>query len=135
MKLAYSCFIILYELNGQFHESMKKGGSDTIIPANFFCLNSFKIWIRFFKLKQSLLLKLLGFCHVLQPFPSMSVWSQNDAIKSCSIYKKDKNGCFILDFFGSDLSKMDQTWSNLIKLDFSQIKKCFYKKFSHLQRG
>ena len=28
--------MILYELNGQFHESMKKGGSDTIIPANFF---------------------------------------------------------------------------------------------------
>ena len=46
------------------------------------------------------------------PFPSISVWSQNDAIKSCHIYKKDKNGCFILDFFGSDLSKMDQTWSN-----------------------
>ena len=44
----------------------------------------------------------------------MSVWSQNDAIKSCHIYKKDKNGCFILDFFGSDLSKMDQTWSNWI---------------------
>ena len=25
--------------------------------------------------------------------------------------------CFVFDFFGSDLSKMDQTWSNLIKLD------------------
>ena len=30
-------------------------------------------------------------------------------IKSCHIYKKDKNGCFSLNFFGSDLSKMDQT--------------------------
>ena len=29
-------------------------------------------------------------------------------------HKKDKIGCFILDFFGSDLSKMDQTWSNWI---------------------
>ena len=70
-----------------------------------------------------------------QPFPSMSVWSQNDAIKSCHIYKKDKNDCFILDFFGSDLSKMDQTWSNLLELDFSPIKKCFYTKLSHLQIG
>ena len=25
------------------------------------------------------------------------------------IYRKDKNGCFVFDFFGSDLSKMDQT--------------------------
>ena len=69
------------------------------------------------------------------PFPSMSVWSQNDAIKSCSIYKKDKNGWVFLDFFGSDLSKMDQNWSNLLKLDFSTIKKCFYTKLSHLQIG
>ena len=30
-------------------------------------------------------------------------------IKSCHIYRKDKNGCFVFDFFGSDLSKMDQT--------------------------
>ena len=44
--------------------------------------------------------------------------SKDVTVKSCHIYKKDKNGCFILDFFGSDLSKMDQTWSNLIKLDF-----------------
>ena len=48
--------------------------------------------------------------------------------------RKDKIGCFAFDFFGSDLSKMDQTWSNLIKMDFSPIKKCFYKKFSHLQK-
>ena len=33
---------------------------------------------------------------------------------SFHIYKKDKNGHFILDCFGSDLSKMDQTGSNLI---------------------
>ena len=50
--------------------------------------------------------------------------SKNVTIESCHIYRKDKNGCFVFDFFGSDLSKMDQTWSNLIKLDFSPIKKC-----------
>jgi hypothetical protein len=26
----------------------------------------------------------------------------------CHIYKKDKNGRYIFDFFGSDLSKLDQ---------------------------
>ena len=56
--------------------------------------------------------------------------SKNVTIKSCHIYRKDKNDCFVFDFFGSDLSKMDQTWSNLIKLDFSPIKKCYYKKLS-----
>ena len=61
--------------------------------------------------------------------------SKNVTIKSCHIYRKDKNGCFVFDFFGSDLSKMDQTWSNLIKLDFSPIKKCYYKKLPHLQKG
>jgi hypothetical protein len=54
---------------------------------------------------------------LLQPFPSMSVWSQNDAIKSCRIYHEDKNGCFILDQIGSDVSKMDFTWPNWFKLD------------------
>ena len=34
--------------------------------------------------------------------------SKNVTVKSCHICKKDKDGCFILDFFGSDLSKMDQ---------------------------
>ena len=34
--------------------------------------------------------------------------SKNVTIKSCHIYKKDKNGCFILDFFGSNLIKLDQ---------------------------
>ena len=37
-------------------------------------------------------------------------------------------------YFGFFWIKLDQTWSNLIKLDFSQIKKCFSKKFSHLQK-
>ena len=32
----------------------------------------------------------------------------------------------------SKLIKLDQTWS---KLDFSPIKKCYYKKLSHLQKG
>ena len=35
--------------------------------------------------------------------------SKNVTIKSCHIYKKDNNDCFILDLFGSDLSKLDQT--------------------------
>ena len=34
---------------------------------------------------------------------------KNVAIKGCHIYRKDKNGSFVFDFFGSDLSKMDQT--------------------------
>ena len=41
--------------------------------------------------------------------------SKHVPIKICHIYRKDKNGSFVFDFFGSDLSKMDQTWSNLIK--------------------
>ena len=32
-----------------------------------------------------------------------------DIKKSCHIFKKNKNGRFIFDFFGSDPSKMDQT--------------------------
>ena len=44
--------------------------------------------------------------------------SKNVTMKSCHISKKDKNGCFVFDFFGSDLSKMDQNCKNLIKLDF-----------------
>ena len=40
--------------------------------------------------------------------------SKSVSIKSFHIYKKNKNACFIFDFFGSDLSKMDQTWSNWI---------------------
>ena len=35
--------------------------------------------------------------------------SKNVTIKSCHIYIRDKNGGFVIDFFGSDLSKMDQT--------------------------
>ena len=61
--------------------------------------------------------------------------SKNVSIQSCHIYKLDKNCHFILDQIGSDLSKMDQTWSNLLKLDFSTTKKCFYTKLSHLQIG
>ena len=55
--------------------------------------------------------------------------SKNVAIKSCHI--KDKNRCFVFDFFGSDLSKMDQTWSNWISHQFKNvtIKSChIYKK-------
>ena len=41
--------------------------------------------------------------------------SKNVTVKSCHIYRKDKNDFFVFDFFGSDLSKMDQTWLNLVK--------------------
>ena len=45
---------------------------------------------------------------------------------------KNKNGHLIFDFF---LIRSVQNGSNLIKLDFSSIKKCYYKKLSHLQKG
>ena len=86
--------------------------------------------------------------------------SKNVIIKSCQIYRKDQNDCFILDFWISHQSKyvtikschiykkdnvgcfilafLDQICPNLIKLDqngFSPIKKCYYKKLSHLQGG
>ena len=35
--------------------------------------------------------------------------SKNVTMKSCHISRKDKNGGFIFDFFGSNPSKMDQT--------------------------
>ena len=35
--------------------------------------------------------------------------SKNVSIKSCHIFKKNKNAILFSDFFGSDLSKMDQT--------------------------
>ena len=35
--------------------------------------------------------------------------SKSVPIKICHIYRKGKNGCFVFDFFGLDLSKMDQT--------------------------
>ena len=38
----------------------------------------------------------------------MTKMTKNVTMKSCHIYRKDKNGCFAFDFFGSDLSKMDQ---------------------------
>ena len=34
---------------------------------------------------------------------------KNVAIKGCHIYRKDKNGSLVFDFFRSDLSKMDKT--------------------------
>ena len=37
--------------------------------------------------------------------------SKNVAIKSCHIYRKDKNGCFVFDFF------LDQICPKWIKLD------------------
>ena len=43
--------------------------------------------------------------------------SKNVSIKSCHILKRIKVTILCLDFFGSDLSKLDQTWSNLMKID------------------
>ena len=40
--------------------------------------------------------------------------SKNVIIKSCHIYRKDQNDRLIFDFFGSDLSKMGQTWLNFL---------------------
>ena len=42
---------------------------------------------------------------------------KNVSIQSCHIYKLYKNGHFILDQIGSDLSKTDYTWPNWIKKD------------------
>ena len=52
--------------------------------------------------------------------------TKNITIKSCHIYRKDKNDCFVFDLFGSDLSKMDQTWSNWIS---HQSKKCYSSNY------
>ena len=41
--------------------------------------------------------------------------------KVVTFLKRIKMAVLFFDFFGSDPSKMDQTWSNLIKLDFSPI--------------
>ena len=60
----------------------------------------------------------IGFPHQFINFP----------MKSCHIYRKDKNDCSIFDFFGSDLSKMDQNCKNLIKLDFLTNLKMLLKK-------
>ena len=35
--------------------------------------------------------------------------SKNVTIKSCHIYRKDEKGHYVFYFFGSDMSKMDQT--------------------------
>ena len=62
--------------------------------------------------------------------------SKNVSIKICHIYRKDKNGCFVFwFFFGSDPSKMDQTWSNLIKLDFlANLKMLLWKVVTFPER-
>ena len=41
--------------------------------------------------------------------------------KVVTFLKRIKMAVLFFDFFGSDPSKMDQTWSNLIKLDLSPI--------------
>ena len=57
--------------------------------------------------------------------------SEDVTMKSCHIYRKEKNGCFVFDFFGSDMSKMDQTGSNWISQQSKNatIKSChIYRK-------
>ena len=61
-------------------------------------------------------------------FPHQSI---HIPIKICHIYRKDKNDCFVFDFLGSDLSKMDQTWSKWISHQSKNvaIKSChIYRK-------
>ena len=56
--------------------------------------------------------------------------SKDVIIKSCHIYRMDRNDCLIFDFFGSDLSKMDQTWLNfLARNDFLAVMACLQKLF------
>mgnify|MGYP006903841588 CR=1 FL=1 len=69
------------------------------------------LW-RFIKLKQSLLLKLLGICHVVVVLPHF--WKlKSDQIGSKWI-KKD---CIRLDQIGSNWIKLDQLGSTSLKLD------------------
>ena len=72
----------------------------------------------FFKLS---LLKLLAFCHVvLQPFPSMSFWSQNDAIKVVTFTMRIKMAVLFwirLDQICPKWIKLHQIGSNWIKKD------------------
>ena len=58
--------------------------------------------------------------------------SKNVDIKICHIYHENNYGQLFLtrsDEICPKWIKMDQTWSNL---DFSPIKKCWYRKLSHL---
>ena len=76
-------------------------------------------WIRSVQFGSNLIkLDQIGFPHQ----------SKNVTIKSCHICRKDKNDCLIFDFFGSELSKMDQTWSNWI----SRQSKNFTIKSCHI---
>ena len=57
--------------------------------------------------------------------------SEDVTMKSCHIYRKEKNGCYVFDFFGSDMSKMDQTGLNWISQQSKNatIKSChIYRK-------
>ena len=62
--------------------------------------------------------------------------SKNVSIKSCHILKRIKVTILCLDFFGSDLSKLDQTWSNWISHQSKNvtIKSChiIVAKFIHI---
>ena len=55
--------------------------------------------------------------------------------KVVTFLKRIKKGRFIFYFFGSDPSKMDQTWSNLIKLDFlANLKMLLWKVVTFPER-
>ena len=60
--------------------------------------------------------------------------SKNVIIKSCHIYRKDRNDSFIFDFFGSDLSKMDQTWSNFLARNGFLAVMAFLQKLLFVQK-
>ena len=71
-------------------------------------------WIRYVQNGSSLIkLDQIGFPHQ----------SEDVTMKSCHIYRKEKNGCYVFDFFGSDMSKMDQTGSNWISHQFKNATK------------
>ena len=60
----------------------------------------------------------------------MTKMTKNVTMKSCHIYRKDKNGCFVFDFFWI---RSVQNGSNLIKVDFSPIKNVTIKS-CHIYR-
>ena len=54
--------------------------------------------------------------------------SKNVTIKSCHIYRKDKNGYLFLIF----LDQICPKWIKLDHIGFLTNQKCYYKKLSHL---
>ena len=60
--------------------------------------------------------------------------SKSVTIKSCHIYRKDRNDCLIFDFFVSGLSEMDQTWSNFLARNGFLAVMAFLQKLLFIQK-